>query len=332
MRFVPAVLAAPTLLLALALAPVGEDEVGRLPDDGRPYRLAEVEQLSCYACHAEIAEEWAGSLHGLAWVDPHYQDGIRDKRRPEGCHGCHIPAPLHRLGEVPSQKPPARSSDDEALHFGVSCNTCHLGPDGEILGPWGIETTAHRSVRSPSFEGAGRDALCATCHRTSIGPVIGIARDFDDDGGKKSCVGCHMGAEYRSAAVLEDGTASEERLGRSHRLNGPRDGEFLARAFALGARADGERTVLVIENVAGHRVPGLTTRRFRFEATLLAADGSPVAEAATAIDSRAYLDRGARLELPLAGIGAAVRVIGRHHAPGIDEPLVFVDERVEVGE
>ncbi len=315
-------------------------------DDGRPERV-DVEAVSCTECHRAIAEEWAETLHALAWVDPHYRAALAETRRPEGCHGCHIPMPLHASG-VPS-KPPPRTADVEPLELGVTCNTCHAGPsdaaDSEkgpvilgpvILGPWGAATDAHRSLKSPSFEGVGRDALCSACHATSIGPVIGIARDFAEAelaASGKSCVGCHMSVEFRPAAISPEGVASEERLVRSHRINGPWDPEFLAGAFELSARAADGRTTVSVANQAGHRVPGLTLRAFRLEARLLDAEGEIVAQGELVIDSRAHLPVEGTRELVLAGDaeeGSVVEVVFLHLAPGVPEPIRFLETRLDV--
>lgn len=321
------------LLLAAALsaplpappAAAGDEGPPRM-DDGRPHRAEGWEELDCAACHRAQAEEWSESLHALAWVDPHYREELGRMRRPEGCHGCHAPEPLH-LGDL-GAKPAPRDGAGEPRALGISCRSCHQGPDGTILGPFGAPTDAHPSVQSPSFMKEGRDALCAACHRTTVGPVLGVARDFEASGlaaRGRSCVSCHMPAEPRPAAVPQDGPPGPERVTRSHRVLGPWDREFLAEAFELSARAevgpDGPRTVLVVENGAGHRVPGLLTRSFAVEARLLDGEGATLAEGALEIDARNHLPVDAPLELALPGRGARVAVRVLHRAPGVAEPI-----------
>src|SRR5262245_14606896 len=53
-----------------------------------------LERVDCARCHAAIAKEWSVTQHAHAWIDPVYQTALKDKRRPESCHGCHIPTPL----------------------------------------------------------------------------------------------------------------------------------------------------------------------------------------------------------------------------------------------
>jgi len=308
-------------------------------EDGRPARLEDVAELDCAECHAAIADEWAASLHALAWVDPHYQEALEGKRRPESCHGCHVPAPLHTGDPAVDfvRKPAARSGERTPLDHGIACRTCHLGPEGEILGPWGAPTDAHRSVKSTSFAGERRNDLCITCHRTTIGPVIGIARDFVETGQAakgKSCVGCHMDVELRPAAVDRDGVASEEKIGRSHFLNGPSDPEFLASAFAASVRGEGGAVTVVLANQAGHRVPGLLTRSLRFEARLVDEAGTERARGELVIDADAYLPADGVVSLPLGGRGAEqgvrVELVGFHHAPGVEAPVRFLEQELEV--
>ncbi len=308
-----------------------EEDPPRLAD-GRPHRVEGWESIGCAECHRAIAEEWAESLHGIAWVDPHYQEAIARKRRPEGCHGCHIPERLH-LGDLSKRPRPRDGAGEgsEPLHHGITCTTCHGGPDGEILGPWGAETDAHASVRSPSFTGEGRDRLCAACHQTNIGPVVGVARDFlETDQAAKglSCVGCHMPIVERPAAIGPDGERSEEREVRSHRILGPWDTEFLASAFALSVEVGEDRTRLVIVNQAAHRVPGLTDRSFVVRARLVDEAGKVVDEEELEITTRSHLPVDGVLVSTLAGRGAAVEVELLHRSPGVRDPIVVLEKRM----
>ena len=54
-----------------------------------------------------------------------------------------------------------------------------MGEDGAILGPRGEEQEEHTSVKHSIFDGGNPDSLCIVCHRTSVGPVIGVAKDFE---------------------------------------------------------------------------------------------------------------------------------------------------------
>lgn len=301
---------------------------------GPPRLLDGYERLDCTECHGEIAREWAGSYHAKSWVHPRYQAEIKGKRRPQSCHGCHIPAPLHLTSL--DRKPPARTETDEPLHFGVSCKSCHLGADGVILGPYGSPTEAHASQASRLFrdtsEGAptplaGSNELCAACHRTTIGPVIGVAKDFevsDQVARGRSCVGCHMDPVYRSMGSFE-GTPAEERMGRSHTLNSPRDPDFLRSAFAVSVAAEAGRTVITFVNEAAHRVPGLVDRELTFEARVLDASGAERGQGRIVFTSRSYLPADQSRQLVVEASGDRVSLVGTHAAASLDSPIRFYE-------
>lgn len=308
------------------------------PADTRGVPLEGLEQISCTSCHADTVAEWATTLHGRAWVDEPYREELADARRPESCHNCHIPEPLHlQLGADGSlpQKPKARDATphdvpvrDVDAHFGVSCETCHRGPDGTILGPWGAPTDAHVSKKHASFLPESKSALCIACHATTVGPVIGIAKDFAESSpaaAGKSCVECHMAPVERPAAVEAGKPALPARVGRSHALQTPRDPGFLARAFAVTVERRGETTVVVLANASGHKMPGRVGRIFRFEAQLLDATGAVVATAAHAIETRFSLPADGKREIVLKGVGASVRVVGTHEAPALKDDVKFIE-------
>jgi len=229
---------------------------------------------TCGKCHTEILAEWQGRAHAKAWTDPVYQEALKDKKRPELCYPCHIPTPvLDRLGNKPGTR-------DDLRDEGVTCVSCHK-KDGAMHGPFGSKTDAHPSEKDPAFTEAGSVGLCASCHRTKIGPVLPLAKDFEEaklaERGK-SCVGCHMAEVERHVAVsmVTGKPVGEVRKGRKHDVLGPGDPEFCAKAFRLAARPDGKDVVLTIENEAGHRVPGLTLRKFRFTVRALGGDQKPL--------------------------------------------------------
>ncbi|MEM7308501.1 MAG: multiheme c-type cytochrome [Planctomycetota bacterium] len=292
-------------------------------------RLDDLETLSCWGCHETIAEEWALTQHGHAWVDGHYQEALKTKRRPQSCYGCHIPTPLHQApADRFGRKPRPREEEAEKRHFGISCRSCHAGPDDAILGPWGAETDAHKSQQGESFTELGSNRLCLACHKTTVGPVIGVGKDFDlellEERGM-SCVACHMHPVERPAATDDNDQPTAVRKGRSHLLQTPRDPAFLASSFALSARADGGRTLLTIKNRAGHRVPGLVDRKLAFRVEALDAAGAAVAEAEHTIDDVAYLPIFGAVDVALDAQAAKVRVTALHHAPGTDAPIPFLD-------
>ncbi len=323
----------PAALLALAAAqdPGWDLETPHPVDGDVAVRVGDLSGLDCARCHREVAEEWATTTHGFAWIDPFYREELEDRRKPEDCHGCHIPQPVHLTGLA--EKPVPREA---ARELGVACESCHRGPEGTILGPRGTPTEAHVSKRAETFVGAGTNELCAACHGTFVGPVIGLARDFATAEialGGASCVGCHMAEVERRWANLPEGESGEEaplRKGRSHALQTPRDPAFLRRALGFDVKVEGEVTVLSVESRAGHRVPGLIGRVLELEIELLGADGAQVATAKLSIDTDNPLKEGEARRVELAGRGAAVLVRGKHIDPRLLDPVPFLEQRLEV--
>lgn len=284
--------------------------------DGLIERLEGWKAHACAGCHADVFEEWAGTLHALAWVSEPYRAELEGKSKPQGCHGCHIPGRL--LETDLSQKPPAREAE---LDHGVDCIACHQTADGTVHGPWGLKTDAHASARDERFLGKGSDALCASCHRTNIGPVIGIAKDFPPAG--PACVECHMAPTERR---LEDGSV---RPGRSHALQTPRDPTFLARAFEVVApptAGDGPPAArsLRIVNRAGHRLPGLIEREFHFKLTCFDAGARELGKVEAAVTTRRSLAADAALELELPAGTARVELQGLHVDPRQEDSVEFL--------
>jgi len=294
---------------------------------GKTAVLDRLEEISCNECHGDVVEEWAATSHALAWVDELYQDELEGRRKPAACHGCHIPELLH--GEKFGQRPAPRAGDP---HFAVSCEACHLHPDGTVLGPFGAPSDAHPTRASETMIGAGSNALCAACHSTNIGPVVGLVKDFERSrsaaaGG--SCVGCHMAPRAARSAADSEAATAPERSVRSHALQTPRDPSFLRRAFSLQVRADSKRTVVVLLNEAGHRVPGLMGRDLDLEAEVLDRDGAVLGSGELRINTRAFLPVDESLELPVEARGHAVRVRGVHHDPLSGLAIPFLDEVLE---
>ncbi len=289
----------------------------------RPAKLETLEGETCGECHAAVVGEWSGTAHAIAWLDESYREALKEKSRPQTCYGCHVPKPL--VTGTLATRAEARS---DVQHLGIACATCHLGPDGAQLGPNGRASPAHKSVASDLVSAKGSSAVCSVCHATNIGPVVGIAKDFETSRQAergRSCIGCHMQiVERQPAKGAASGAAAFP--GRSHAIQTPRDPEFLARAFELSLALDATRGVLTIQNRAGHRVPGLIGREVSFQAELLDAAGTVVKRGELSFDAQSYLpvDKSAEIELPGAG-GAKVHLVGLHRDPRANEPVRFLD-------
>jgi hypothetical protein len=213
----------------------------------------------CATCHREIHGEWAESAHARAFTHDAYQAALARRQRPELCMPCHAPASvLDRLGRMPD----LRAGDRE---HGITCAACHSRGD-TIFGPFGAATDAHPTGRDAAFGERGSIALCSGCHDRRIADVLPVAQDFEkagfaDEG--MSCIGCHM--QERTRAIANDpatGSATgPEREGRSHRIRGPAEAAFSARAFSFRLERNGTEAMLYVGNDAGHRVPGLARGR-----------------------------------------------------------------------
>ncbi len=268
----------------------------------------------CGLCHTEFLAEWQGRAHARAWTDEVYQEALKGTPKPEACHGCHIPGDVHaRLG----RKPRPRTA---LLDEGVTCVSCHKS-GGSIHGPFGTKTDAHPTAKNPAFTKSGSVHLCASCHGTKIGPVLPLARDYKayrkkhgDDA--KTCVECHMPEVERHLAVsiVTGEPVGKKVKTRMHKVLGPGDAEFCARAFAFSASADGADLVLGITNRAGHRIPGLTLRRFDVTVTQLTAADKQLSEHSISISHENGIDvvEAREFRFDLAKRAAKVRVAVDH--------------------
>ncbi len=295
--------------------------------DGRHATLEQAAQSSCSECHAGIVDEWAASTHSQAWVNEVYQEDLAGRKKAESCHGCHIPAPLHKLESLAAKPAPRPKQGAEAWHFGVSCESCHTGPEGEMLGPTGAATDAHATRKHEHFIGAGSNELCAACHRTTVGPVIGVAKDFmgsEAAAAGASCVECHLAVTHE----VDDGFGGRRPV-RSHELQSARDPAFLAQSFELSAELEGSLVRLRVRNRAGHRIPGLVGRALEFRARSLDSTGAELAKAALSIDSDAYLPLGESALLDIGRAGARLEVQGWRHDPRLKQPVQFLERQLE---
>lgn len=287
------------------------------PRDGELVAAGAAVMTGCADCHTAIGEEWRQTRHATAFTDPVYQAALRELESPERCHGCHAPAPvLARFG-----RPPRARAEDP--HQGITCASCHETRRG-IAGPFGAPTDAHASEAHPAFSEKGSVHLCSSCHDLRIGPVLPLGRDFREaDLGErgKSCTGCHMPSVRRPIANdPQTGVATgPERRGRSHALRGPSDPEFAASAFKVVARPDEDRIELAVGNRAGHRIPGLETRSFRFDVVQRDDTGVELARGSVTFDAENPLRvaETRRFRFPKSERTTRVEIVGSHvHGSG----------------
>ena len=193
----------------------------------------------CKQCHEDVYAEWFGSHHQIAYSNPEVR-ALSDDFRKEECMDCHLPRPLAVTG-FGKRTLPRRTHLDE----GVSCISCHLGPDGGIVGRQSRPDAPCKPVASPEFFAA--DA-CASCHNQHNTTDQWRASHFAQQG--TDCSACHMPAIERKRG---DGSV---RMGRKHVYEGAHDVATLRKAGTFTVVRDGSEVVLSLTNSgAGHNFP-----------------------------------------------------------------------------
>src|SRR3989339_1025749 len=100
-----------------------------------PPGLTSLSAKECGACHQEIYQEWAQSMHAQAWTDPYYQVDLAFDGDQQICLNCHIPLENQQENLVMGFRDAERFDPilqpnpnfDKALQQeGVTCVVCHL--------------------------------------------------------------------------------------------------------------------------------------------------------------------------------------------------------------
>ena len=193
----------------------------------------------CKSCHEDVFAEWHGSHHQIAFTNPEVK-ALSDDFRKEECMDCHLPRPLAITG-FGKRTLPRRTHFDE----GVSCISCHLGPDGGIVGRADRPEVPCKPKRNEEFLSV--DA-CAACHNQHGTTDQWRASDYAKIG--TDCASCHMPEVQRVRAD------KSPRMGRHHVFLGGHDEATLKNAYTFAASRDGQDLVLALKNTgAGHNFP-----------------------------------------------------------------------------
>jgi cytochrome b subunit of formate dehydrogenase len=209
----------------------------------------------CASCHAEVAKEYSGSIHGMSHVmtasgaatcaDCHGSHGIVPAKQadspvfklnlPQTCARCHSNAGLTK--EYRMRYPQAAAQYKESIHgrallqmgliVAPSCNDCH-----------GVHNIRRSVDRSSPINHANVAGTCGKCHvgveavyRQSVhGKVL-------SEGGKAgpSCNDCHTAHQIETPVNGHFKAMSDQRCGGCHqdRLEHYRD-TYHGKAMALG--------------------------------------------------------------------------------------------------
>ena len=189
---------------------------------------------SCRGCHTAHYDEWSGSMHAYASLDPVFlamnARGQRDTGGELGdfCVQCHAPMAL-RLGLTTDG---LNLEEVPAYAQGVTCYFCHsvasvegthnnplaLRDDGVLLGSYTDPTpnTAHRSAYSPHLDRNRTEsaALCGTCHDIVTQRGVHLERTYSEwqeslfghgpPEQQETCGSCHMPGRDDVAATYPD--------------------------------------------------------------------------------------------------------------------------------
>jgi len=166
----------------------------------------------CKGCHAEIYNQWDGSMHSIAYTDPVYlaeekiasadTDGLTDTY----CARCHTPIGV-LAGEVP---PIGHENLSEISKKGIQCDFCHsvnkstgIGNGAFMVSPDGIKRGPYDDSKSP-YHGSmfsdlhTKSEFCGMCHEV-YHPVTGIPIEETYTEWKEGpyskttqCQDCHM--------------------------------------------------------------------------------------------------------------------------------------------
>jgi hypothetical protein len=236
-------------------------------------RHASIGRSACLDCHAPIAEEWRRSYHHLSLTGPYWRDvrqlgylKVFDATRKQ-CVSCHAPANVLDLAPTtgdggegslgvectpnllrePAGVIPAARSDD--IELGVDCTSCHVAERG-ILGSGRRPAAEHATLADRRFQDPvlASDALCGTCHRSTVQawkatafPAAGV-----------TCLDCHM-PRLEAAAVA----GGPVRARRSHGFPADKDETMLALAVnaTLEITPDRQARFRLTNDRVGHYFP-----------------------------------------------------------------------------
>lgn len=223
---------------------------------------------SCGKCHAEILDEWKGTLHAKAWENPAFIAAAGRPMKME-CKPCHSPQPV-LFDDVLAMDWGYRPVLRDFNHAdSVNCVSCHLRKDGTVAARHDNPGAPCRPVRDPRLSSP---VLCGTCHN----PTHDANTEWERSAAARagiSCNDCHSQMVYRTGA---DG---RKKAGFSHLFPGGNDPAFVAKAIKVDCSLQGRELRIRVENRAAHRFPGeVPTRIFLIRIQYWDGDGTLISE------------------------------------------------------
>ncbi len=236
---------AAALLASLALpscdsAGVGHASVASPEGASAPRAGPDVMQSAfCAKCHPAQYAEHEQSTHGRAFTDEEVRLATARFTQAD-CIICHTPRPIFETGV--GMNPMKRMYD---LEGGNTCMTCHWKPGYDYT-----RFDGGAQCKTAFHPDAGTVEACGSCHRNH-GTPFQWEKSPNGKLAGRVCIDCHMPSVTREVAV-----GGPVRETRAHVFPGGRSETQLRKAYAYGARIDGNTLVVDVTNKgAGHNFP-----------------------------------------------------------------------------
>jgi hypothetical protein len=233
------------------------DHGGPVTPGDPPRGLSGIAPNDCATCHAEIAAEWASSMHARSWTDPIFQAEYR-MNPATFCRRCHAPL-LPDAPHSDSAAPAVVSAGSPAAR-GIDCAVCHVR-DGHVLGVHGGGSDEHAARRDARL---ATSAFCGGCHQFDFPPVTpGLRRQYHPGRPLQNTLAEWTRSSYADRPCQTCHMPLAGAPGRQHRSHAFRtldDPDLMARAVRVTAGAERHgRTVRMMVELApgeiGHAFP-----------------------------------------------------------------------------
>jgi hypothetical protein len=185
---------------------------------------------ACGRCHQAQYQDWKGSLHEEAWLDPVYRLSAGTPPKLE-CRGCHSMEPIlaRKISTEYSYRPVYRPYLQAE---GVNCLSCHGRGDGTVAA---ARDLADAPCRPRKDERLLKPEFCGACHNPSH-------RAYDEwklSTSGKTCTECH---------AIREGSFT-------HRMRGTRDRDLVRAALGWSCEIEKGLLLVMLTNRSGHKLP-----------------------------------------------------------------------------